>query len=76
MKFKIKPIEHIVAGDVFYEYVSGHMLRHVALESVSEDEEGFTVKAVSPLGNRHFFQPKEGAKVRLYYDTPVLAPQL
>jgi len=64
-----KRIEQIQAGDVFFENASGHWLRCVALAAVSEDDDGYTVKASTPLGNREFHQLKYGPKLRLFQST-------
>ena len=61
-----KKIETITAGEEFYEDTSGTMMKCQALGNCQTDATGFTVRAVTPLGERDFFQAAGGKPLRLY----------
>lgn len=63
-------IENIKAGDIFYEDASGSMMRCEALETTRSDEQGHSLRALTPLGERELYEAKGGRPVRLYKEIP------
>jgi hypothetical protein len=63
-------ISEVKSGDVFYEDVSGTKVRCEALENSRENETGYSLRVVTPLGEKSLFEAKGGRPLRLFRQNP------